>query len=224
VSYGVLQSIALGFLISHLIRWIDATGAIPRVHVVSDWPVPLQVLFFVVLHDLYIYGFHRLQHRFEPLWRIHEAHHSATHVDWIAGARSHSLEILVNQSIEFGAVIFLGGAPEVAMWKGIISAVWGNWIHSNIDVRSGWLQYVINGPEMHRWHHAVDIPPPGVNFGTKLAIWDWMFGTAYRPADRRPSGYGLGQPFPQTWLGQHAYAFRPFPGAAPPSEKEAHAA
>ena len=62
------------------------------------------------------------------------------------------------------------------------------YIHSNIDVRSGWLQYVINGPEMHRWHHAVEVID--VNFATKFAFWDWIFGTAYLPA-AKPRGYGL---------------------------------
>ncbi|MGH8566021.1 MAG: sterol desaturase family protein [Gammaproteobacteria bacterium] len=63
--------------------------------------------FFVISHDLYIYWFHRLQHGNRWLWRLHEAHHSARHVDWIAGSRSHSFEVLINQSIEFGAMILL---------------------------------------------------------------------------------------------------------------------
>ena len=35
----------------------------------------------------------------------------------------------------------------------MISAVWGMYIHSNINVNTGRLQKFINGPEMHRWHH-----------------------------------------------------------------------
>ena len=54
--------------------------------------------------------------------------------------------------------MLLGAAPEVALIKGTIDAVWGMYIHSNIDVRAGVLQYVLNGPEMHRWHHAIEIP------------------------------------------------------------------
>ena len=122
------------------------------------------------------------------LWRIHEAHHATADVDWISGARSHPLEILINQTIEFAPIVLLGAAPEVALIKGVLDAAWGMYIHSNIDVRSGRLQYLINGPEMHRWHHAREIVD--VNFATKLAIWDWLFGTAYHPgASRAATGW-----------------------------------
>jgi len=209
VGYALIQSYVLGLVISWSMRWIDArTGA--SIHgLVSDWPVWAQVTFFVFTHDLYIYWFHRWQHHNKYLWRVHEAHHSAQHIDWIAGSRSHSIEILINQSIEFGAMILLGASPDVILIKASISAVWGMWIHCNIDVHSGWLQKIINGPEMHRWHHAIDYPREGTNYGTKFAFWDWIFGTAYLP-EKKPAGYGLAQPFPRGYLAQHAYAFRHF--------------
>jgi sterol desaturase/sphingolipid hydroxylase (fatty acid hydroxylase superfamily) len=206
VLYGLLQSYLLGLVISAIIDAIDHGTGLSRLHLVSGWPVWLQLLFFFVTHDLYIYCFHRLQHRSPLLWRIHEAHHATSDVDWISGARSHPLEILINQTIEFAPIILLGGAPEVALWKGALDSLWGMYIHSNIDVRSGWLQYVVNGPEMHRWHHATEIVD--INFATKLAIWDWLLGTAHLPA-HKPRGYGLlDADFPSGYLRQVAHAFR----------------
>jgi sterol desaturase/sphingolipid hydroxylase (fatty acid hydroxylase superfamily) len=189
------------------VAWADARTGASTHGVISDWPFAAQVVLFVVTHDLYIYVFHRAQHHHRWLWRLHEAHHSAREVDWIAGARSHALEILVNQTVELGAMILLGADPEVILCKGAISTVWGMWIHANVDVRSGRLQYLINGPELHRWHHAIDYPGDGANYGTKLAIWDWLFGTAYRPP-RRPAGYGLAGAFPRGYLAQFVFAFR----------------
>jgi sterol desaturase/sphingolipid hydroxylase (fatty acid hydroxylase superfamily) len=83
-----------------------------------------------------------------------------------------------------------------------------------IDVRSGWLQRIVNGPEMHRWHHSDHRAEGEMNFATKLAIWDWLFGTAFLPRDRKPSGYGLwdGVAFPSGYFAQHAFAFRPLAG------------
>lgn len=210
--YGIMQGLILGWVIDQLIRWMDATSGASRLRVVSDWPVWAQLLFFFVAHDLYIYCFHRLQHASKYLWRTHEAHHSGKIIDWQAGTRSHSIEIIINQTIEFAPIVLLGAAPEVAPMKAALDAVWGMYIHSNIDVKSGWLQYVINGPEMHRWHHAPECGIPGKNFSTKLAIWDWIFGTAYLPKDRKPRAYGLGDgvEFPKGYLAQHLYAFRPF--------------
>lgn len=205
--YTIVQSYVLGLIIFGVLNWIDHSSGLHRFTVIQSWPVWVQVVFFVVLHDFYIYWFHRFQHSNMIFWRTHEAHHSTADVDWLSGSRSHSIEILINQSIEF-APILLFASPEVAVIKGCIDAVWGMYIHSNVDVRSGWLQYVINGPEMHRWHHAVDAESHNKNFSTKIAIWDWMFGTAYRPNNKKPTGYGLGAPYPKNYFAQHIYAFR----------------
>ena len=193
VLYCFVQSYVLGVVIAKIVAWIDAGTHVSRFHVVSAWGTLWQLAFFVVTHDLYIYLFHRLQHRTPALWRLHEAHHSARVVDWLSGVRSHSLEILINQTVEFAPLVLLGASPTVIVIKGAVSAIWGMFIHSNIDTRMGVLQYVVNGPEMHRWHHANDARAYGKNFSTKLAVWDWIFGTAFfpDPARERAGNYGL---------------------------------
>ena len=151
---------------------------------------------------------HRWQHKNKYLWRIHEAHHSPKKVDWLSGSRSHALEILINQTIEFLPIVLLGSPPEVIAYKGVISAVWGMYIHSNINVRTGKLQRIINGPEMHRWHHSTG-KGRNRNFATKLAIWDWIFGTAFLP-ETKPDEYGLKTSFPKHYFMQTLFAFRTF--------------
>jgi sterol desaturase/sphingolipid hydroxylase (fatty acid hydroxylase superfamily) len=211
VMYNLIQSFVLGLVISYLIVWIDSQTMLSRLQLVSSWPVLLQFIFFLAVHDFYIYWFHRLQHRSELLWRLHEAHHSTPQVDWLSGSRSHALEIFINQTIEFAPIVLLGAAPEIAVYKGLIDGLWGMYIHSNIDIRSGWLQLFINGPEMHRWHHSVGHEQAyNKNFSTKFAIWDWMFGTAFFPDHKKPEGYGLGYPgFPVNYFKQQLHAFRP---------------
>src|ERR1041385_1169316 len=154
--YGIAQSYVLALVISWILEHIPFFTQISKLGLLSGWPIGAQLAFFVVEHDIYIYWFHRWQHNSRILWRIHEAHHAAKDVDWLSGARSHSIEILINQGIEFGVLLLLGASPAVVVMKGAIDAIWGMYIHSNIDVRSGKLQRIINGPEMHRWHHATD--------------------------------------------------------------------
>jgi len=201
--YTLVQSYLLGMVIAWIIRALDGVSGLAQHHLVGAWPVWVQLYFFWIVHDFYMYWFHRLQHRVPVLWRTHEAHHSVASVDFVAGSRSHPLEILINQTVEYAPIVLLGAHPDVALMKGVLDATWGMWIHSNIGVRAGQLQYVINGPEMHRWHHSREFTGHGFNYGTKLAVWDWLFGTAYLPylretavADRRalgdtPRGYGL---------------------------------
>src|SRR5262249_42250621 len=152
-------------------------------------------------------------------WRLHEAHHSVTAVDWVAGSRSHILEMLINETIEFAPPVLLGAHPDAILIASMIGAVWGMYIHSNLGVRTGRLQWLMNGPEAHRWHHAVDADAYNRNFATKLALWDRLFGTAFLPAGRKPGGYGLTDvTFPRDYLRQHLFAFRPLtPSAAEPA-------
>jgi sterol desaturase/sphingolipid hydroxylase (fatty acid hydroxylase superfamily) len=209
VGYTLVQGYAMGLVIALLIRWMDEVSGLSRLGLVSSWPLWAQVGFFTLTHDLYIYWFHRWQHASPVLWRLHEAHHSNTNIDWLAGLRSHSLEILVNQTVEFAPMVLLGAPPEVPLIKGMVSALWGLWIHANVNARTGRLQWVLNGPEAHRWHHATDPDAHNLNFATKLALWDRLFGTAFLPAGRKPAGYGLTDvAFPHGYLRQHLFAFR----------------
>jgi sterol desaturase/sphingolipid hydroxylase (fatty acid hydroxylase superfamily) len=213
--YTIAQSYVLGIVIfSFVIARLDAIGGFSRFQLIRHWPLWLQVTFFLVTHDFYIYWMHRWQHRNRYLWRLHEAHHSPRSVDWLSGSRSHCLEILINQTVEFAPIVLLGASPEVVGLKGMISAVWGMYIHANLNVHTGRLQWLINGPEMHRWHHTTGRGMRS-NFSTKLAIWDWMFGTAYLPVDELAKDYGVRSWFPRHYVGQTLYAFRPLLRRAP---------
>ena len=207
--YTIAQSYILGiFIFTYIIHFIDNSTGLSRLRLFENVPIWIQLVFFLVTHDLYIYWMHRWQHKNKYLWRIHEAHHSPKKVDWLSGSRSHALEILINQTIEFLPIVLLGSPPEVIAYKGVISAVWGMYIHSNLDIHTGKLQKFINGPEMHRWHHSTG-KGRNRNFATKLAIWDWIFGTAYFP-DTKPDEYGLKTFFPNHYFSQTLFAFRSF--------------
>jgi sterol desaturase/sphingolipid hydroxylase (fatty acid hydroxylase superfamily) len=211
MMYSLFQSSVLAIVIASIIRWADEASHLSRFHLVSDFPLWLQLAFFLITHDLWQYWFHRFQHRNRLLWRTHEAAHAPLHVDWLAGSRSHALEILIAQTIEFAPIFLLGAAPEIPLLKGMIDAVWGMFNHSNIRVRMGWLLYVFNGPELHRWHHDLRAPRGGVNLATKFALWDWLWGTAYLPADIPAGQYGLrnSAEFPHgNYFKQFTFAFR----------------
>jgi sterol desaturase/sphingolipid hydroxylase (fatty acid hydroxylase superfamily) len=211
IWYTLIQSYFLKIVIfNFIILPADKRWHLSKLELVTHWPMVLQVLFFLVLHDFYIYWFHRAQHHSKWLWRTHEAHHSNKEVDWLAGTRSHSLEILINQTVEFAPIVLLGANPIVVPIKALLDAVWGMYIHANIDVRSGKLQYIINGPEMHQWHHSNDRAVFFANYSTKFALWDWLFGTAYLPGKKKPGEFGLPYDYPRDYFLQHAFAIKRF--------------
>ena len=210
IWYTLIQSYFLKiFIFDYIIFPLDKQYHFSDGHWLTNWPIGYQVLFFLITHDFYIYWFHRWQHHNKVLWRTHEAHHSNKEVDWLAGTRSHSIEILINQTIEFAPIVLLGAAPMVIPIKALLDAVWGMYIHANINVKSGKLQYIINGPEMHLWHHANDRKVFYANFSTKFAIWDWLFGTAYLP-QHQPDEYGLYYDYPKDYFAQHVFMVHRF--------------
>jgi len=214
VWYTIIQSFVLKIVIFDLIiapvqRHIDWSSW----HGIRNWPVALQVLFFFVMHDFYIYWFHRFQHSNKYLWRIHEAHHSGKEVDFLSGSRSHVMEIIINQTVEFAPIILLNASPEVVPIKALIDSMYGMFIHGNINVRMGKLKYIFNSPELHLWHHANYKEVFHANFATKLSLWDHLFGTVYFP-DHKPGNmnehWGLYYDYPKDYFLQHAFSVKRF--------------
>lgn len=214
VWYTVVQSYVLRIVIfDWIIAPLHARVRLPGSWLAGSWPLALQVLFFFVLHDFYIYLFHRFQHSNRYFWRIHEAHHSVKQVDFLAGSRSHVLEIIINQTIEFAPIVLLGAAPAVIPIKALLDSMYGMFIHANIRVKMGRWKYIFNSPELHLWHHANYQEVFHANFATKLSLWDYLLGTAYFPGHKpgdKPENWGLYYDYPKDYFLQHAFSVKRF--------------
>ena len=74
------------------------------------------------------------------------------------------------------------------------------------------MKKIFNSPEMHIWHHSYELPDDrkyGINFGLTLAIWDYIFGTAYIPHDGQNIRLGFPdiEKFPQGFIEQNMQGF-----------------
>src|SRR6201996_1775948 len=213
VWYTIIQSYFLKIIIFDYIIGPLNTHIHWKIQFVKDWPVVWQVVFFLFTHDLYIYLFHRFQHSNKVFWRIHEAHHSGKEVDFLSGSRSHVLEIIINQTIEFAPIIILGADPAVIPIKAMLDAMFGMFIHANINVKLGKLKYFLNSPELHLWHHANYQEVFHANFSTKFSLWDHLFGTVYDPGyspGDQPENWGLYYNYPKDYFLQHAFSVKRF--------------
>ena len=84
--------------------------------------------------------------------------------------------------------------------------------HSNTRVPLGPFKYLFNNPQLHVWHHTVEIHDRGnVNFGDALSVWDFIFGTGYAPEERYDVELGSDgiEEYPTGFSGQF---FEPFKG------------
>lgn len=215
VWYTLIQSYFLKILIfDYIIAPVQHHYGWNGVKFFQDLSLTEQVLFFLITHDLYIYLFHRLQHANKILWRTHEAHHSGKYVDFLQGSRSHAIEIIINQTIEFAPIIILlGPTSPVVPIKAMLDAMFGIFIHANINVKLGKFKYFFNSPELHLWHHANYIEVFHANFSTKFSIWDYLFGTVYdpgfKPGNEREN-WGLYYDYPKDYFLQHAFSVKRF--------------
>ena len=74
------------------------------------------------------------------------------------------------------------------------------------------MRFIFNSPEMHIWHHSYDLPEEhryGVNFGLTLALWDYVFNTAYIPHNGRDIRLGFPgvESFPKSFVDQNLHGF-----------------
>jgi sterol desaturase/sphingolipid hydroxylase (fatty acid hydroxylase superfamily) len=155
----------------------------------------LYTLTLTLLGDFTTYVIHYLMHRFEFLWEFHKIHHAATTLNPVTQYRIHPVElILVNikETLVFGLVMGLfdylsAHQVETITYLGInifsfLFMFFGaNLRHSSVKLKYfNFLEYVFMSPYQHQIHHSNRPEHFDRNMGSKLSIWDWMFGTLLR--------------------------------------------
>ena len=176
---------------------------------IASQPLVVQFLEIMFLTDMVQYWFHRFFHRIPWLWKFHAVHHSAQAMDWLAGSRMHIAEVILLRAFTTLPMYVMGFA-EPALYAYIFFVyLMSVFIHSNLRIPFGWMQYVIATPRFHHWHHGLEEEAIDVNFAIHFPVIDMMFGTFHMPGQRWPEGYGVGgHPVPKGFVAQLLYPFR----------------
>ncbi len=172
----------------------------------ASLPTAVAVALAVVLVSVGNYWGHRLTHRVPYLWRFHSVHHSIEQMDWVASGRLHPIDSGFTQAFTVLPLLVLGYDAGVFAGVTVFITLLALFQHANVRLRFPVLRWVINTPEWHHWHHAIDDDARDTNFG--LPVVDRIFGTAYLPKGRRPAGFGVHDPVPEDGYLRHlAYPF-----------------
>lgn len=187
---------------------IRGSGLAPAALWPHDLPVAMQVVMMLLLSDFFRYWLHRAFHKSVFMWRFHAIHHSPHRLYWLNVGRSHPLEKAVQYSVDTLPFASMAVAPEVLTAYFIFYAVNGFFQHSNCRVRLGLLNYVVSGPELHRWHHSELVEESDHNYGNNLIIWDVIFGTRFLPRGSDVGQLGLvNRSYPMGYLRQMSTPF-----------------
>ena len=166
-------------------------------------PLPLLVangivtLILFLAYELGYWFNHWLSHRVPLLWEFHKVHHSAEVLTPLTNFRVHPVYTWV-----FGNILALSAAIANGLanyWLGntafqyaladtniilvFFIHVYVHLQHSHVWISfTGLLGRVLVSPAHHQIHHSKNPKHFNRNYGSCLALWDWMFGTLYMPS------------------------------------------
>ncbi len=150
---------------------------------------------------------HWLSHKVPVLWEFHKVHHTAEVLTPVTNFRVHPVYgwifaniLAVSTAIASGFGNYLFGATTYQYAFTDTNLILVIFIHAYVHLQhshmwiafTGWLGRVFISPAHHQVHHSADPKHFNKNFGSCLALWDWMFGTLYVPQkEREPLTFGF---------------------------------
>jgi sterol desaturase/sphingolipid hydroxylase (fatty acid hydroxylase superfamily)/predicted lipoprotein len=183
-----------------------------------------------LVEDFSRFTLHLAMHRVPLLWEFHKVHHAAEVMTPFTLYRTHPVEALLNDvrgALAIGGITGLGAwalGPSVRGWEVLgVDAIGFVWSLAGANLRHShiWLSYgpilerLFLSPAQHQIHHSVDPRHHDRNFGTILAIWDWLAGSLYATRRRpEPLRFGLPEGEAPARAGALVMLLEPFVGAA----------
>ncbi|WP_434420756.1 sterol desaturase family protein [Nannocystis pusilla] len=129
--------------------------------------------------DFIYYWWHRASHEVGVLWATHVVHHHSEDYNLAVALRQGIFT--AGPLIVFGLPLALLGVPPVVyLTCKALNSLYQFWIHTELIGDLGPAEAVLNTPQHHRVHHAVNPRYLDKNYGGILIVWDRLFGTFAR--------------------------------------------
>lgn len=182
LPFMVVGGLTLG-LVNYAAGWAILHYGIPRGTAHAAMPLVPAVLLALIIPDFLWYWVHRLSHTGRGrvgqwLWKMHLAHHLPQQVYLLMHGVAHPLNAIIVRVIFTVPLFLLGFSAEVLFIANLVVGLQGMVSHFNVDIRAGWINYLLMGTELHRYHHSAD-PAEAKNFSAVFTLWDQLFGTFY---------------------------------------------
>jgi sterol desaturase/sphingolipid hydroxylase (fatty acid hydroxylase superfamily) len=164
------------------------------------------VLMFLA-YELGYWFNHWLSHKVPVLWEFHKVHHTAEVLTPITNFRVHPVYgwifaniLAVSTAVASGFGNYLFGATTYQYALTDTNLILVIFIHAYVHLQHShmWISFqgalgrIFISPAHHQVHHSANPQHFNKNFGSCLALWDWMFGTLYVPQkEREPLTFGF---------------------------------
>ncbi len=162
---------------------------------IDDYPTPsiesaATLLSMGLIHEFGFYWTHRLMHMYPSLYKYHKVHHEYKQNNVLSAQYFHTIDFLI--SIALPTIL----TTEIIRPHGFTQLQFGLWVlTANFDDHLGyafpwsavrWFP-LSAGTDAHEYHHSVNMGC----YGSKLSLWDWMFGTDNRYNEWRKKRWSL---------------------------------
>lgn len=174
----------------------------------------VQIFIAVFVIDFVGYWRHRLMHtRF--LWPFHAIHHSSKQVDWLSTERFHPINYYISAILNLIILAAFFQNAYVGATAMLLRRGYGLFIHSNIPIGYGFLDYIFVSPRFHKWHHSDSKVAEKKNYATIFSFIDFAFNSFYLPKDKKdPETFGFyGGELGNGFFEQLIYPFRKQPSS-----------
>tara|TARA_Y100000310_G_C20584808_1_gene764835 strand:+ start:259 stop:999 length:741 start_codon:yes stop_codon:yes gene_type:complete len=187
LSMGAINTATLTILFS---GWLVAIAHARQTSgIISDlqfWP---KIIITLVILDLFIYFWHRINHEIPFLWRFHQVHHTDQSVNATSALRFHVGEIILSTLVRAPVIYLLGPTPLIIIINEIIVTAFAIFHHANYNLPKEHLfEKIIITPYLHKVHHSNKKEEHDRNYGVLFSCWDRIFKTRKRV---KPKKLGL---------------------------------
>ncbi len=177
----------------HLFAYLEQSGK----GLLNYWDlgITFQLLAAIILFDVWMYMWHRMNHEFAFFWKFHRMHHTDPAMDTTTAFRFHPGEILFSNIFNIIIFSFIGlSLSGYAIYRVLLFPVIV-FHHSNIDLPE-WidkrLRWLIVTPHMHKVHHSHIREETNSNYGSIFSFWDRIFGSFRLRKELQSIIYGIG--------------------------------
>ncbi len=180
-----------GYYFQQVIQWLNLRHI--GLFNLFALPFPLMLLFQILCLDLFMYGWHRINHVIPWLWSFHRFHHLDQRMNLTTALRFHVVELLLSYAFRLMVFPLLGFSLTAIVLYSLLFFPVVMLHHSNIAIREKvdlFIRHVIVTPRMHRIHHSQKKLETNSNYSSVFPWWDRIFHT-YRNQPVAPIQFGV---------------------------------
>jgi sterol desaturase/sphingolipid hydroxylase (fatty acid hydroxylase superfamily) len=149
------------------------------VHILA-LPTAIKSVIAFLLMDLTYYYWHRANHRFLFLWRLHNVHHIDPDLDISTGFRFHFVEIILSAGLRIVQIGLTGISLGTYVLYELVYQANTLFHHSNIHLPlkvEQLLNIILVTPRMHGIHHSQVQDETNSNYSVIFPWWDRLHQT-----------------------------------------------